>query len=303
MDTRERSGHRHADDLFRHGDAGEGVGALDALVRGVSRERGPATARGRGEVLFDVRHPVALTLSCLVYGGMFVLGLALVIGFAAGAAGHYSEADVLAHAPACAQGVDLATSDADCVGSLALAYDFGVYEEQPSVDGIDLYPAGTDDADQFVTAEFPASRKFDEAAGFDGTLRATYWEGRIVLLTAGSGADAVTVITLENPDERAGTDLAGALFSSTLLSLALFLSGLSRPVRRRLPPGRFVPLTLTTLALLTTGCFGTAIGLALQPERVLLAGILGPGIAGVLLALAWLLISRQSRWRTARVTP
>jgi hypothetical protein len=297
MNTREGRDCRHEDDLFRHGDVRDSVPAIDELIRGVKRDRAPIV-RGRNAVVFDIRHPVLLTMRYLIYGGVLLLGLALMIGFAVGAAGHYGDAAVLAQAPPCAQGVDLATTTTDCVGSRAMTYDFGTYDVGDDLETIDLDLPGSDD--EVVSPEFPSSVEFDDAAGLGGTLRATYWEGRIVTLTASSGDEVVTVVTVDNPNVAAGTEIAGTLFGTSMAMLALFLFGVSRPVRRWLPPGRVTPFVLTALALCTLGCFFTAVGLTLQPEHVLRAGIIGPAVVAALLGISWLPISRRGPRRTAR---
>jgi hypothetical protein len=233
---------------------------------------------------------------------VLLLGLVMTVGFSVGAASHYGDADTLAHAPACAQGVDLTTSDADCVGTLTMSYDYGAYPQDSDEYAIDVGPAdGTTQDGPIYSPAYPASAEFADAAGDDGLLDATFWEGRIVALTAGSGDGAVTVITDENPGYPAGADAACALFGASLTLFALLLAGAARAVRRWLPVGLPVRLPMTGIGIGMIGCFFTAVGLILQPERVLLAGTFGPIVTGCVVLLVWLLLYRLDRATRRRV--
>ncbi len=235
-----------------------------------------------------------------MYGAMLLLGLGLMVCCPAGAAVHYADADTLAHAPACARGVDLAMSSADCVGTLTMTHDHGVYPDDSDDYAIDLDAPDANEPLDYETAVFPASTEFSDAAGESGTVRAQFWEGRIVALTATSGDRSVYVVTDANPGIPAGTAISFALFGTSLVLLALLLFGVARPVRRWLPTGVFTRLALTGIAIGAVGCFFTGIGLILQPERVLLAGVLGPSITGGVIALFWITLYGQSR-RTRRI--
>lgn len=301
MRNRERRGDpRHEDDLFHHGNSQDSIPSIDELMRLTRRGTNASRRRTRTRTLtatdFQIRHPVWLTVRFLAYGAVLVLGLVMAVGFSAGAVSHYGDADALAHAPACAQGVDLTASSADCVGTLTMSYDYGAYPQDSNEYAIDVSPADTTSLDgPFYSPAFPASVEFADAAGDQGMLTATFWEGQIVALTVGSADGSVTVITDENPAYPAGTDVACALFGASLTLLALLLTGAARAVRRWLPPGLPVRLPMTAIGLGMIGCFFTAVGLILQPERVLLAGTVGPSVTGFVVLLVWLLLYQQDR--------
>ncbi|MBR7838188.1 hypothetical protein KDL01_33255 [Actinospica durhamensis] len=297
---------RREEDLFRHGSSQDSIPPIEDLIRATRRGANAARGRTRSRTLteadFRIRHPVWLTVRFVAYGAVLLLGLVMTVGFCAGAVSHYADADTLAHAPSCARSVDLTTSSADCVGTLAMSYDYGTYPQGSEEYAIDLVPAdATGTVNPSYSPAFPPSTEFADAAGDDGILDATFWQGRIVALTAGSGDGAVTVITDENPGYPAGTDVAVALFGASLTLFALLLAGAARAVRRWLPPGLPVQLPMTGIGIGMIGCFFTAIGLILQPERVLLAGIVGPIVTGSIVLLVWLLLYRLDRATRRRV--
>lgn len=300
MGTRERRDRRHEDDLFGHG-RGESAAAIDVLVQGVRRERARPVPRPRSAVRarparrggrvrrarpsprpFEIRHPVLLGTRYVVHGLVAAIGVVMIFGFAVTAAGHYSQAAALAHAPACSSGTDPLSTNADCVATETMSFDFGVYDDETA---LDVYPKG--DPDALYLEQFPASAPFSDASEDAHTVRATVWEGRVVAMTIGSA----TVVTDDNPNNAAGRSVSGALVGTFLALLNLWLTGVSRPVRRWLPPHPAVPVVLTGMAVCAVASLVTAIALSLQPDRVLAAGIAAPcatavvGFAACLVAL------------------
>lgn len=228
-----------------------------------------------------------------IQGLVSLIGVVMIVGFAVTAAGHYAQAGTLAHAPACSSDVDLLNTDSDCVGTERMSFeDWGVYDGETA---LDIFPDGA--PDQLIMVQFPASQPFSDAADDARTVQATVWEGQVVALTIGS----VTVVSDDNPNISGGQCVSGALVGTFLALLGLWLTGISRPVRRWLPPHPTVSVVLTGMAVCALASLVTAVGLNLQPGRVLAAGIAAPCAAAFVGSIACLITWEKARgtWNTA----
>lgn len=247
---------------------------LEVLIPGIE-SAGPSRLR---TARLEAKHPVWVALLCVVCFLVLALGVLMLVISEAGAVGRYGDATRLAHAPACSAGTDLATSHADCVGTMTLAYGSAVRVAGYGESALDLTPSGGG-PDSVFSPSFPPSAAFTQAVGSgSGTVRAEFWQGRIVALTAGSGA-GVTVATDLNPDDEGGVDVSDSLIGLSFILLALLMLALSRSVRRRwLRPGPVTRITLISLTTCMLGSLFTGSALFGQPSRVLLASVLGPVI-------------------------
>lgn len=232
------------------------------------------------------------------YSLLFLLSLA---GFGAGltnAVSGYSDAGAFASAPACAAGVNPASTGQDCVGTLNLVAEYGVYENSTE-DAIDLAlpPAGSQN---LVTASFPGNAAFEHAVG-DGpsVVRAEFWKGQLVTLTA--GARGSTVTTHQNPNNAGGSGVGVALISLaiTLLSVLLFI-GIRVFRLRWLRPGLALQLTVSGLMIGVAGLFIAGCCLVAQPEWVLRIGVVMPIVTVGLTGLLWWLFIQGHGSRARR---
>ena len=224
----------------------------------------------------------------VVYSVLLVFGL---IGLSVGAwqAGSgYSDADTMAHAPVCAQGVDVTSTNENCVGTLNLVSEYGVFtggdEEQL---GLDLPHSASV---PFAWAQFPGDAQFDTAVG-DGpaVVRAEFWEGRLVTLSA--GPHGVTVTTDLNPNNVGGTGLGIAFMSFALVLLSVLLFVGIRAFRERwLRPGIVSRLIVSGSAVWFLGFFIAGICLMNQPARVEVVLVVAPVVTVIVLAALWFLI-------------
>jgi hypothetical protein len=222
-------------------------------------------------------------------------------GLAAGisqTASGYSDAGTMANAPVCAAGVDVTTTTENCVGTLNLLAEYGVLSDGNEEElGLDLPPAGSDD---FALATFPGDAQFDAAVG-DGpsVVRAEFWEGQIVTLSAGPRGETVT--TDENPNNNGGNGL-GVTFVSVafaLLSILLFI-GIRAFRLRWLRSGVGMRLLVSGLLVWFLGFFVAGVCLANQPAGVAPVLALVPAFTAGVTALAWLLAVKGSGTRVRR---
>jgi len=230
---------------------------------------------------------------------VLVIGLIVMAAGVSQAVGGYADADTMAHAPVCAAGVDPTNTTENCVGTLNLTSVYGVFDAggEESIE-LDLPPANSDNA-SFPT--FPGDAQFDAAVGNgDGpaVLRAEFWRGQIVALTAGS--PGVTVTTDQNPNNRGGVGLGSVLVGFALVLLAILLLIGIRAFRLRwLRPGLLSRLTVSGLAVWLLGSFVAGVCLVNQPARVAAVGVIAPSFTVGLTALVWLALvpGRKNRLR------
>lgn len=291
------------------------VPSLQELIRGSARPRRSRPSRAPGSVgplRYGVhqRGPAVLRRIVLVLrltfaAGVLVLGLVLMAVGAVEAAEGYSAGGTLASAPACPAGVDPTTTTRDCVADVTLIAQDGVWDDDGE-EAIDLFEP-PESAENVFFAMFPGDRSFvDAVSGPDGldsfddssesAVRAEFWKGGIVELTAGDGAAAVTVTTDSDPNDQGGSALGGALMGTSFAEAGLLLFIGVRALRYRwLRPGLALRMTVPGLAVTSLGLLVAGICLISQPARVLLTLVLAPGVTGCLLLCVEMLVFRS--WR------
>lgn len=242
------------------------------------------------------RWPLVLRITFVTI--LIVLGmLALADGISRAADG-YGDGATLAKAPACAAGVDLTTTTEDCVGTMELLAENGVFDDTGDDGGasieLDLPPAGSDNA---TYPSFPSNASFDAAVG-DGespaVVRAGFWRGQIVTLTAGT--PGVTVTTDQNPNNVGGFGLGIALMALTPILVGLVLLVTTRSLRVRwLPPGVALRLIVSALIVWTVGTFIAGVALTNQPARIAVVFLVAPIVTVALNGLVWLVALRLPR--------
>ena len=238
-----------------------------------------------------------LWLRICVYSLLLLFSLAgLVTGIAQASSG-YTDAGTMANAPVCASSVDLTTTTENCVGTMNLVAEYGVLSDggEESV-GLDLPAIGRDlPLADSVWVSFPGDARFDAAVG-DGpsVVRAEFWEGRIVTLTA--GAQGVSVTTDQNPNNDGGTGLGIAFMcvSFVLLSTLLFV-GIRAFRLRWLRPGIGQRLIVSGLPVWFLGFFIAGVCLANQPALVAPVLATAPAVTAVFTALVWLVAAKGQR--------
>jgi hypothetical protein len=283
-------------DLFGNSEPeDEALPELEDLLRAHAPRRGRrpnSAARIASAYLFRPRRARVRGRRWVLWVRVGICSLLLVfsvIGFGAGltnAVSGYSDAGTFAGAPTCAAGVDPTSTTTNCVGTLNLvSAEYGVYDDGngDAID-LDLPPADSQNA---VTATFPGNADFENAVGYGpSVVRAEFWRGQIVALTA--GAQGVTVTTDQNPNNVGGNGLGVALISLTvaLLSALLFI-GIRGFRERWLGPGPVLRLSVSGLSIWSLGLFIAGCCLTAQPAWVLRIGVIVPSVAVGLTALLW----------------
>ncbi|HET9170338.1 MAG TPA: hypothetical protein VFN97_12920 [Actinospica sp.] len=246
--------------------------------------------------------PWALGLRIAICSILLVLGLIGMGVSLSQAVGEYSAAGRMASAPTCAAGVDPTTTSEDCVGTVNAVAPDGAFEidTEESIE-LDLPPANSENYDW---VDYPGNARFDAAVG-DGTsptvVRAEYWEGQAVTLTAGD--QGVTVTTDENPNNLGGAGIGGALMSFTLVLIAVLMFIGIRAIRLRwLRPGIVLQLFVSASIVLGLGAFVAGVCLVNQPARVALVAAIAPPVTLGLTGFVWLALrsGRRSRARLVR---
>ena len=210
----------------------------------------------------------------------------------------YSDAGTMAHAPVCGAGVDVTSTTKNCVGTLNLVSEYGVISggDEEEIE-FDLPPAGSANVD---LVSFPGDAQFGAAVG-DGpsVVRAEFWEGQIVTLTA--GAQGVSVTTDENPNNVGGSGLGVAFMSLAfvLLSILLFI-GIRALRLRWLRPGIGLQLTVSGLFVWLLGFFVAGVCLVTQPALIAPVFAMAPAITAGLTALVWLSVVKGPKNRVRR---
>jgi hypothetical protein len=236
-----------------------------------------------------------LGLRVCAYSLLLLFSLIGVGGGIAEAASGYSDAGIMAGAPVCATGVDVTSTTEDCVGTLNLVAEYGVVTGGDEENlGLDLPSSG------YAWAAFPGDAQFDAAVG-DGpsVVRAEFWEGQIVTLTA--GARGVTVTTDQNPNNVGGSGL-GLTFISlafVLLSILLFI-GIRAFRLRWLRTGIALRLTVSGLIVWFLGFFIAGICLVNQPTLIAPVLAMGPALTAGLTALVWFSVVKRPKSRMRR---
>jgi hypothetical protein len=284
--------------LFGGAEPQDAIPELEDLIRGSGRSRPPRSRSPRpvGQLRYaaytkgrpGVRRGI-LVFRLVLAGGLLALGLLMVVAGSVEAADGYSRAGSLASAPACPASVDPTSTTEDCVGNVTLLTDDGAYDDGGD-EAVDLYRPPESAYDYFFPS-FPGDQQFYDAvnAPLDAgashaAVRAEFWEGNVVELTAGQGAGAVTVTTDANPNNQGGTALGTALMGVCFAELGLLLLYAVRAVRLRwLRPGLKLRLFVTTLSITALGLFVASICLINQPARAELTLIIAPSVTLVVL--------------------
>ena len=234
-----------------------------------------------------------LWLRVCVYSLLLLFSL---IGVAAGitqSVSGYSDAGTMAHAPVCASGVDVTSTTENCVGTLNLVADYGVFSDGDEDElGLDLPPAGSAN---FAWVSFPGDAQFDAAVG-DGpsVVRVEFWKGQAVTLSAGPLGETVT--TDVNPNNIGGNAL-GVLFVSlafALLSILLFI-GIRAFRLRWMRPGVLARLAVSGLFVWFLGFFVAGICLANQPAAVAQVLAIALACTAGVTALVWIMAAKGPR--------
>ena len=228
-----------------------------------------------------------LVVRIVICSIVLVLGMTGVgVGLAQAVNGD-SDAGEMANAPDCN-----ATSGAACTVSVVLTAGPGGVIHGGSEETIELdYPATGDGfGGNFVFVSYPGDAQFD-AVICDGTnepaVRAEYWNGQIVTLTAGS--QGVTVTTDLNPNNQGGIGLGGALLSFALVLISVLMFVGIRAIRLRwLRPGVVLRLFVSGAIVLSLGTFVAGVCLISQPARVALVAAIAPPITLGVTGLLWL---------------
>ena len=280
---------------------------LSDLIPGLSRERrqrsrpvsslwvrrgGPAARPRRGRLVLRVVPVCAVAL----------LGALMMAYGATAAVDGYNAAGAMAAAPACPAGVDLITDTSDCVGNAVMSAQYGAFPMDQG-ESLDLPVSPADGYD--LWPEYPGNAAFDAVLGEDDTypVRAEFWEGNIVTLTAARGSDVQSVTTDQNPNNQGGTGLGAALLGVGFAALALLLLIGIRAFRLRwLRPGLGLRLTVSGLIVGGVGLFVAAACLMVQPARILLTLTIAPIVTPGVLLFVWLLIYNGARRQGLRGT-
>lgn len=301
--------------LFDGADGPEdAIPSLGDLVRGSGRPRRTRASRAPrpvGPLRYGVhqRGPVAVRRALRAARAGFAavllaLGLVMTVTGALQAAEGYSAAGTLAAAPACPAGVDPTTTTRDCVADVTLTSEAGVWDDDGE-ESIDLFKPPQSAFDYF-TPTFPGDAAFANAvntasAADDYTaeppVRAEFWEGGIVELTAAVGTGAVTVTTGSNPNDQGGIALGTALVGLALAEFGLLLFIGIRALRQRwLRPGSGLHVTVSSLIVTALGLFVAGICLINQPALVLTTLAVASAVtAFVLLVVDALVVSSWLR--------
>jgi hypothetical protein len=302
-------------------DAGPGpedaVPSLEDLIRGSGRPRrtrrrgGPSRApRPVGPLRYEVHQkaPVVLRRGLLLLritlaAGVLLLGLVMTAVGTVEAADGYGAGSTLASAPACPAGVDPTTTTRDCVADVRLIAQDGVLDDGGE-ESVELFRP-PESAEELFFPTFPGDRAFVAAVSrssvadpaddsTESVVRAEFWQGEIVELTAGEGAGAVTVTTDSDPNNRGGSALGGALMGMSFAELGLLLLVGVRALRYRwLRPGLSPRMTIAGLCVTFLGLLVTSICLVDQPALVLLTLVVGPAVTACLLLCVEALIYRS----------
>jgi hypothetical protein len=227
-----------------------------------------------------------------------------LIGLAAGiseAVGGYSDAGTMAHAPVCASGVDVTSTTENCVGTLNLVAEYGVFSDGDEDElGLDLPPAGSAN---FGWVTFPGDAQFDAAVG-DGpsVVRVEFWKGQAVTLSAGLLGETVT--TDDNPNNIGGTALGVAFISVAfvLVSILLFI-GIRAFRLRWMRPGVLARLAVSGLFVWFLGFFVAGICLANQPAAVAQVLAIAPACTAGITALVWIMVAKGPKNQMRRRYP
>jgi hypothetical protein len=231
----------------------------------------------------------SLLLICGLFG--------LVAGLVQTASG-YTDADIMASAPVCASGVDLTNTTENCVGDVTALSSFGAISDSGG-DTTGLIVPGKVFA-PFQWVGYPGDAQFDAALG-DGPaqVRAEFWKGQIVTLTAGT--PGVSVTTDLNPNNVGGSGLGVAFIALALVLLSILLLIGIRAIRLRwLRPGLALRLGVSGLSVWSLGLFVAGICLINQPARVALVLAIAPAITAGLTALLWLAFAKGRYSRVRR---
>jgi hypothetical protein len=239
-----------------------------------------------------------LWLRVCVYCLLLLFSLTGVAAGISQAVSGYSDAGTMAHAPVCASGIDVTSTTENCVGTLNLLAEFGVVSGGDQEDlGLDLPPAGSAN---FDLVSFPGNAQFDAAVG-DGpsVVRAEFWKGQIVTLSAGPLGETVT--TDQNPNNMGGNGLGVAFVSVAfaLLSILLFI-GIRALRLRWLRPGVFARLLVSGLFVWFLGFFAAGICLTSQPAAVAQVLAMAPIFTVGITALVWFLAAKGPRRQMRR---
>jgi len=241
-----------------------------------------------------------LWLRVCLYSLMLVVGLLGLFGGLVETVGGYSDAATMASAPTCPSGIDLTDTTENCVGNLNLQAGSGAFDDGGE-GAIGLGGQPSTDAVQFEWVTYPGNAAFNAAVG-DGpsVVRAEFWEGQIVTLTAGTPG-VIAVTTDQNPNNRGGSGL-GAMFVTlalVLLSILLFI-GIRAFRLRWLRPGLALRLSVSGLSIWFLGLFVAGVCLTNQPARVALVLAIAPAITAGLTALVWLALAKGRGGRVRR---
>lgn len=308
-----RRGRGHGN-IFGDSEPRDSLPEFDEFIRMPAGRRGPSRHRGLRDAsprafssarrsVTRPAHSWVLGVRIAICSIVLMFGLTgMVVGLSQAVSG-YADAGRMASAPNC-DSASQAAASAACTVNVVLIAPGSVFHDG-SDESIELdYPATEAGlSGDFVFVSYPGNAQFDAAIGdgaYQVAVRAEYWNGQIVTLTAGS--QGITVTTDRNPGNQAGVGVGGALLSFALVLISVLMFIGIRPIRLRwLRPGVELKLFVSGSVVLSLGAFAAGVCLISQPARVALVAAIAPPITLGLTGLLWLAL-RPGRWsRTRRV--
>ena len=291
-------------DLFSDSEPEDSIPGLEDLISGVKSPRriGRGLRGGYGGGVGRIgptgRLRPWLMIRLVLYAVIFLFGTLALIGGIAQAATDYGDADAMAHSPACAAGSDLTAVTENCVGWMTLVPDSDVYSVSGGGMLFLLLPSGDD-----YETTFPGNAAFSAAVSGTDSVRAEFWHGDIVALTAGGsdGRPAVTVATDRNPSGKGGVDVGVALIGVALVLFSILLLIGVRAIRYRwLRPGLGLRGAVSAMIVGVAGLLVAGTSLTVQPARIMLILTVAPTITVCLIALMWFLLHQSWKKQSLR---
>lgn len=294
---------RGSGNLFGDSEPHDSIPGIEELIHGAKPARPSRFSRTPlGRRIPLGRRPPRWPLHVLFWlftVAVFLFGILAMIAGATQAATDYGAASTFAGAPACSAKIDLTSTSENCVGDKVLpaapggAYSIGDGDELPLV--VPQTSAGI-----YLFVDYPGNAQFDKAVGdgSEGPVRAEFWEGQVVTLTAGS--PGITVTTNANPSNEGGVGIGDAMLGVAFVSIAALLLLAFRPLRNRwIPPGLWVRLTACAMIIWTIATFAAGASLIVQPARIALVAIIVPSMAVFVCGLFWIPLYKSWQRQTS----
>lgn len=241
-----------------------------------------------------------LVLRLVICAAVFLFGLLMIATGAITSADAYGQAGTMAAAPTCPAGVDVIANSTDCVGNAVLSAQDGMYPDNDE-ESLDLIVPDKDGG--FLFPDYPGNAAFDAVLGDSDTypVRAEFWEGNLVTLTAARATDVQSVTTDANPNNQGGVDLGIAMMGLALADLgALLLIGVRAVRYRWLRPGLGLRLSVSAMIVVGIGLFVASTCQIIQPALVLRTMTIVPIVVAGLTLLVWFTVYSSFKTRGLR---